>query len=93
MKDIMNFYRNGFPCSLQYIGHSDVYIGVIGFDKDHSFYGSTFKTINYLGISHMNVTFDNTSLDKRWWMGFNEQTTYHRALEKLKKIADGAPAE
>ena len=64
-------------------------------DFSHIKGGGAFEKLATTTISSetANVTFDNTTLDKRWWMGFNEQTTYHRALEKLKKIADSVPEE
>jgi hypothetical protein len=90
-KDWHKFFRGGFACALHYTGNSDIYIGYIGFEKGHPFYGSRFQRVNGISISRINVKFDNDVLDAKWWMGFNEQSNYQKALDKLKMIADSIP--
>jgi hypothetical protein len=86
--DCEKFFRNNLACALLYDKDKDMYFGYIGFAAAHPYYGSIFKNVNGEGIYRFNVDFNSESLNGRWWMGFNIQTTYDKAMSKLKKIVD-----
>lgn len=92
MKDWYHFYRNGFACALYYDEGGDTYFGYIGFPEGHPFYGSLFKRVKGKSMGHYNLSFDNDLYKNYWWMGFSEQTTYDKAVDRLKDLVDSLPA-
>jgi len=88
MTDWYKFYRCGLACALHYKEEGDTYFGYVGFDDDHEFHGSIFKTVKGIGIHKYSLSLGNENLDRLWWMGFHKHTTYQKALDDLKDIAD-----
>jgi len=86
--DWYRFYRAGLCCALHYDEDKDMYFGYIGVNDEHPFYGSSFKVVNGASLHKYNVKFGRDVLDDLWWMGFHKQTTYDKALQTLKMIAD-----
>lgn len=85
------FYRNNFPCYFSYDEEKDTYFMYVGFNEEHPFYGSIFKTVLSQPLYKYNVSFENSILDSLWWMGYSNQTTYQKALDRFKEIIDSLP--
>ena len=96
MKNCYFFHRSDQHCLLAQNICNDEWMGFVGFDDKHPFYGCGFKKVKHIGISKMpiNDKIIAQSWKDLWYMGFcTHPYSRDKTLEDLLIVVDGIKEE